>query len=286
MKTKITLFFLFITVSGQWVAGQNCITFDSHLYGTQYGYVENIVNNQPGDIIFTENNIPVSVETFHWYSGTTFGFGQIDSTPSNCLGFLVLGLNNLNIRFHFNTQANQVRKVTIQYHSLGGYENLGINSTIPCFVGELNHYIGTCPAEFSVTVDTLSACRKVTITGLIDDVMIGGQEFYIDSICTFYSAGIDEKGISTGIGPNYPNPVYESTTIPFRLNPAGDVVIKIMNCMGREIKTLTNEYYPAGDHAVKWNGTDQYGARVPSGIYFYQVQAGNKIWTGKMSVIM
>lgn len=73
---------------------------------------------------------------------------------------------------------------------------------------------------------------------------------------------------------NYPNPFNPATEIRFALPGASDVEITIYNALGQKVNTLVNRKFDAGFHSVKWNGTDERGSGVSSGIYFYRVSAG------------
>ena len=74
---------------------------------------------------------------------------------------------------------------------------------------------------------------------------------------------------------NYPNPFNPETRISYVLPTEHQVTVRIFNMLGQEIKTLINQKQTAGIHTVRWNGTDQFGQKVGSGIYFYQVKSGN-----------
>jgi hypothetical protein len=76
---------------------------------------------------------------------------------------------------------------------------------------------------------------------------------------------------------NYPNPFNPQTTISYQLAVNGDVTLKIYDMLGQEVRTLINENKPVGYHSVVWNGTDNSGRQVSSGVYFYQLQSGNNI---------
>ncbi|MCP4707880.1 MAG: T9SS type A sorting domain-containing protein, partial [Planctomycetes bacterium] len=68
---------------------------------------------------------------------------------------------------------------------------------------------------------------------------------------------------------NYPNPFNPNTTIAFALPTAVGVKIKIYNVNGQLVKTLVDEVRPAGKYEVNWDGTDNHGRSVSSGLYFY-----------------
>lgn len=73
----------------------------------------------------------------------------------------------------------------------------------------------------------------------------------------------------------YPNPFNSSTTIRFSLLTASDVVITIYNVTGQLMRAFRLDNAPAGDGSVVWNGTDESGSAVSSGVYFYRMEAGD-----------
>ena len=70
---------------------------------------------------------------------------------------------------------------------------------------------------------------------------------------------------------NYPNPFNQKTTISYSLTNSGQVTLKIFNLRGELVKTLVHQFQPAGVHGVTWDGTNDRGEAVASGIYFYQL---------------
>jgi hypothetical protein len=81
---------------------------------------------------------------------------------------------------------------------------------------------------------------------------------------------------------NYPNPFNPETAIFFNLQQPQNVKIDIFNTQGKKVKTLANSNFSAGEHQVIWNGTNQNGSNVASGVYFYKMQAGKYTSTKKM----
>ncbi|MBC8185816.1 T9SS type A sorting domain-containing protein, partial [candidate division KSB1 bacterium] len=80
---------------------------------------------------------------------------------------------------------------------------------------------------------------------------------------------------------NYPNPFNESTTIFYTLKESAMVSLKIYDLLGREIKTLVNEFQDESNYSINFNGS---GLR--SGIYYYQLQIGNKFTETKKMVLL
>jgi len=101
------------------------------------------------------------------------------------------------------------------------------------------------------------------------------------------SADYDETLLSarTALLGNYPNPFNPETTISFQMVLAGKVRIDILNIKGQKIRTVFDQNVGVGSHKVVWNGVDDAGRGVSSGIYFYQMQTGSLVSTKKMVLI-
>jgi len=85
--------------------------------------------------------------------------------------------------------------------------------------------------------------------------------------------------------PNHPNPFNPATTIRFWIPHAGDASVRVFDAAGRRIDTLLAQDVPAGWHTCTWNGTDDAGQPVASGVYYYQLETGRKITTKKMVLL-
>ncbi|HZW40460.1 MAG TPA: T9SS type A sorting domain-containing protein [Ignavibacteriaceae bacterium] len=88
---------------------------------------------------------------------------------------------------------------------------------------------------------------------------------------------IKPQSLSFTLSQNYPNPFNPSTKIKYTLPKQGLVTIKVYDVLGKEIKTLLHEEKPSGEYEVDFDGS-----RLSSGIYFYQIQAGEFLNTKKM----
>jgi hypothetical protein len=73
---------------------------------------------------------------------------------------------------------------------------------------------------------------------------------------------------------NYPNPFNPTTTITYGLPEANQVRLQVFNMIGERVKSLVQTHQPAGNYTVEWNGTTDSGRLLPSGIYFYRLDAG------------
>jgi len=73
---------------------------------------------------------------------------------------------------------------------------------------------------------------------------------------------------------NYPNPFNTQTVIVYNMEITGDVILKIYDLNGKEVITLLNKQIYPGSHQVVWNGKDNRGNKMSSGIYFYELRTG------------
>lgn len=87
------------------------------------------------------------------------------------------------------------------------------------------------------------------------------------------------------VSQNYPNPFNLATSITYQLPVPTNVSIKIFNINGRLVRTLLQRRTEAGYHTVQWDGRDDTGRNVTSGIYVYQVTAGGYRLTKKMLLV-
>jgi hypothetical protein len=79
---------------------------------------------------------------------------------------------------------------------------------------------------------------------------------------------------------NYPNPLNPSTTIKYSIPKSSQVTLKIFNTLGEELEILVNEEKPVGTYELNWNAVN-----IPSGVYFYRLQAGDFVQTRKMILL-
>ncbi|MDZ7400614.1 MAG: glycosyl hydrolase [candidate division KSB1 bacterium] len=88
-----------------------------------------------------------------------------------------------------------------------------------------------------------------------------------------------------GLSQNYPNPFNGTTAITFNMPTEGLVRIEVFDIRGTKVKTLINEFKPAGRFVVQWDGSDESFARVASGVYIYRMTAAGFVATRKMVLV-
>jgi len=122
---------------------------------------------------------------------------------------------------------------------------------------------------------------------LESDDTIDDPGWKIDNIKIISSTPADNPGteipsVLTGLYSNYPNPFNPTTNIKFGLKNDSHVNITIYNVRGQKVKTLINKQLESGIHQEVWNGTDNKGSSVSSGIYFYKFKADSQTETKRM----
>jgi hypothetical protein len=128
--------------------------------------------------------------------------------------------------------------------------------------------------------------ESITITeGLgsgYDVTIIAGDEQYVQDMIRELLETIPEN---FSLSQNYPNPFNPTTKIDFTLPRSADVSIIIYNLMGQQVNVLMNSNLDYGYHTVTWNGLDQFGRPVSSGVYFSELRTRTFRQTKKMLLL-
>jgi N-acetylmuramoyl-L-alanine amidase len=138
--------------------------------------------------------------------------------------------------------------------------------------GELNGWLRF--DSFQLSYKPTSSASSGTI--IIDQLQVGRKilaSVPLDGSVTANNYTLEQ---------NYPNPFNPETRIAFTVPVRSDVRISIYDILGREIRTLLQETIPAGSHSLTWNGKDQNGVQIPTGLYIYRLQSANVQLSRKM----
>lgn len=129
----------------------------------------------------------------------------------------------------------------------------------------------TTSSDFPTTEGALSRTRK------------GGSDTFI---CKFSFNRTPEKVEDSPqaffICPAHPNPFNSSTTLSFTLPASGQSTLAVYSLTGQKVRTLVSGPLAAGAHSVLWDGRDDAGRPVSSGVYLSRLESGGKAATGKM----
>ena len=98
--------------------------------------------------------------------------------------------------------------------------------------------------------------------------------------------GTNSTGFVNSLSQNYPNPFNPTTTISYTVGQRAQVSLRIYNVAGQLIRTLADEARTPGEvHTATWDGRNEAGQSVSSGVYFYKLVAGNFVQTKKMVLL-
>jgi hypothetical protein len=121
------------------------------------------------------------------------------------------------------------------------------------------------------------------VPGKSYDYRIGAVEKEIETFSYTLTVTLPPKPLT--LFQNYPNPFNPSTIISFYLPAPGHVTLDIFDIQGRKIRTLIDAEKDPGTHDVIWNGTNDTGNTVASGVYYYRLVAGKKAITKKLILL-
>jgi PKD repeat protein len=113
------------------------------------------------------------------------------------------------------------------------------------------------------------------------------EDYYLDLVVDKVEASDHGKLIpkSYQLYQNYPNPFNATTELRYDLPKDGPVTLSLYNLTGAEVRVLLNERQPAGQHRISWDGRDNAGHLVPSGLYLVKMQAGEFTATRKIVML-
>lgn len=227
------------------------------------------------------------------------------SSPYNTYGGVPMGTSNYNDNVRvWNTNASTVAgfraailPLTV---SIGGstcVASKGSNVTLTANPtgGTGTYSYSWSPGGFTTQAITrpVSNCPStwtVTVTSGTQTANASKSVYYQNSGC---GCGELEKVVAGSkvipdkfeLSQNYPNPFNPTTTLKFGIPEPSHVSLKIYNVQGQEITTLVDQYLDASYYESQWDGTDDIGNQVASGIYIYRIQAGKYSESKKMLFI-
>jgi hypothetical protein len=101
------------------------------------------------------------------------------------------------------------------------------------------------------------------------------EAFGVNNSETQSDVGTETSGESLSVRA-YPNPFNPETNIEYHLKSNALVAIQVYDVQGKKVRSLGGDYKQAGTYTIKWNGLNESGTQVPSGIYFIRISAGNE----------
>jgi len=233
------------------------------------------------------------------YDNEAFGCGnQIDCWSGgleavNC----IIGGNSTNESVYFGTST-----AIFDYCDFYNTDGLDFDGNVPTGLGVIttvNNNEDPCDEFMNILLDPLFVDSEIPdfhLTEFSPCIDAGDPDAPLDPDGTYIEIGkyyFEQTGTENNtivqttnlLHQNYPNPFNPITTISYQLPENGKVELTVYNLKGQKVKTLVNETLDYGDHTVIWNGKDDNGKSVSSGIYLYKLKTDNFENTKKMILL-
>ena len=232
------------------------------------GHTDDGAGNATFDICMNSDEAVAGVQ-FSFESGTS-GFA-ISGTSGGAMqdaGFTASTGSSLVLGFSF-TGATIAPMDGVLTTISGTYANNGLHTVGP--------YIGAADAFSNASAGQVVVEDWSTNSALATQWEAGNDSALLDA----------EMPAEYSLKAAYPNPFNPSTTIEYNVEVAGNVNIAVYDMMGREVKTLVNEYVSpkaGGTYSVVWDGTNNSNAFVSTGVYIYRMVSNEFTKTQKMTL--
>ena len=210
-----------------------------------------------------EVSIPIMVETDDQVMNTLIFSLEYDST---LLTYKSTALISLSQDFMMAANGTEPGKIHVAMAGVKGIANAG---TVLNVVFAVNSAVEQTNTQLNVTRAFINDLASLNLTSLNLDFET-------------LKVGIPKQ---FALSQNYPNPFNPETVIEYQLPEPGRVSLKAYTILGQEVRTLVDEEKLAGYQQVIWDGKDDAGQRLASGVYLYQLQVGESVLTKKFILL-
>jgi hypothetical protein len=153
-------------------------------------------------------------------------------------------------------------------------------------VGDDNFY---GPYVFNCEVDDPNAYLRFNVGAEAGKFVLDQVELLDPSVTGIRDSGGDSPAPDFVLGQNFPNPFNSTTVIEYRLPSSSMVTVELFDVTGRPVRTLTSAFLPAGTHRIAWDGRNDDGEGLSSGVYAYRIRARSAertvSWTKKLLLL-
>jgi len=186
---------------------------------------------------------------------------------------------------HWHTTSSDLKWLTTSPTS--GYTTSSQTITLTADAGDLpsGTYYGTVTVSADEVTSEQNAYTYVTmVVGSKKRVaQEGGSTVAQRAVATYAESALKSASLSSHR--NYPNPFNPSTTIRYAVPSASHVTVSVYDTWGRSVRTLAEGYHEEGEYSVVWDGRDQRGEQVSSGVYLCRVVGPQVSSTIRMTLV-
>ena len=214
--------------------------------------------NDKTEIVVTINNVDNTELNFSWLKSNDLDRDQLIYLFS--AWYEIVGENG-------NLEVVNIDTTVLSTHFSIGYDVL---------VDRLNDY--RSPRGKLIWTVNVTDGTDTTYSNIRYSVFVEGKFIALSVVDTFIP-----KEFS--LSQNYPNPFNPKTRIQFDIPKSSHTTVAVYDLLGNKVATLIDENVMPGRHTLSWNAVDDFNRKLPSGIYFYQIQAEGFIDTKKMLLL-
>jgi hypothetical protein len=216
-------------------------------------------------VTYNDNSLPVTLESFT---------GQIKKNIVYLNWTVASETDNLGFELYRKTDADTNFVLIQSYQTDAALKSKGNSTT-------MQHY---------GTVDLISSTSVSTVWYKLTQVDYSGARTELKTIQLnvphpLHNSVSPLQPDQYVVFPNYPNPFNATTIIPVQLARSGKISVAVFDVSGKRIKTLFRGNHSAGIHTFSWDGTDDHGVSVPSGVYIFDLLTENLHFTRKMLLV-
>ena len=222
------------------------------------------VDQNGGTVTCEETDVEIVIPSGALEDTTVITISEVDEVPD-----LPDNVEGLGLKYHFGPDGLQFNSdVTVRIpYTQEDLEQAGVDDPMDLEI----YYYHTSTGEW-IKLEVVDADDQFVYVLVTQFCYLNLTKSNTTDVESPQSTGLPDRMM---LGQNYPNPFNPETHIGFYVPITGSIQIDIYNSAGQKIRTLVDEIKPAGQYSVVWDGRDEQGHLVSSGLYFYIMRCGN-----------
>jgi len=260
-------------------------------------HIDALEQSQSGELYIPIGQVIEGFETGNfsalpWNIETVRPWTVVNTNPSSGAYCAQSGIisNNQSTNLQIAWPTSTAGTITFDYRVSSEEDNDFLNFYInDVLMGQWSGYLNTWQtASYPVPANASNVFRwqyekDTNTSGGMDRAWIDNIVFPPSSANSEFDHSLTP--INTSLKANYPNPFNPETVISFSVSREDRVSLDIYNLRGQKVRSLVNSVYGVGEHYVVWNGRDDIGRPVSSGVYFYRMLSGEYVAVKKMLLL-
>ncbi|KAA3599381.1 MAG: T9SS C-terminal target domain-containing protein [Calditrichaeota bacterium] len=230
------------------------------------------------------NGTTVKANNVTGFSDWNIGEAEDEPLPVELSAFTAQQ-NGREIQLNWTTATELENKGFVIERATNGLEFIEIssyeNNTSLIGQGSVSHETNYTFTDKNVNFGNTYSYRLIDVD--YNQTKNTSEEVFIKLV--FENEETNNAKLSYELKQNFPNPFNPTTTISFLMKKDGLAKVSVYNITGQLVKTLVSKGLAKGEHSLTWDGTDNFGQSVASGIYYYKLESGNFTDIKKMTLL-